>query len=155
MDPSRPNAVPWSSRELREMLEHQMTAPLASETERFAHLANCAPDHVANRLAHCPCPTFGDLLRHKAPPLDVLTMTKDFAKAAMADQDDLPRDVARVLYVLAILRGQSVPGGRLTALDDAVIVREARRCLAFGWLPDGIQGLLREGVKSLGRTRES
>ncbi len=93
MDPSRPDAVPWSSNELREMLEHQMATPLVSEQDRFASLAHCSKNRVTELITASACQTFGDLLQHDAPPFAVLKMVKDFAKAAMDNGDDLPRDL--------------------------------------------------------------
>jgi hypothetical protein len=154
MAPSRPDTGAWSSNELREILEHQMAAPLVAEQERFAMLAGCATNRVADLISSSSCRTFGDLLRNKTPPIAALRLVKDFAKAAMADEDDLPRDVARVLYILTILRGQKVSGGQLTGLDDSIIVREARRCLAFGWLPEHVRSLVREGLKNVGRNKD-
>lgn len=155
MDPSRPDTVPWSSNELREMLEHQLATPLVSEQDRFAASAHCSKDHVIELIAESACQTFGDLLQHNAPPVAALKMVKDFAKEAMADGDDLPRDVARVLYILAILRGQKLSGDRLTGLDDSIIVRETRRCLAFGWLSEHVRTMLRRGLKNIGEDKDS
>jgi len=68
---------------------------------------------------------------------------KRYAKNALAECGHLPRDVARVLYVAAIVRGRlaGIPG--MTSPDRAGVEREARRCLTYGWLPPELRALLR------------
>lgn len=145
MDPSQPDAVPWSSSDLRAMLEHQLAAPLACEVDRLAELARCSREHVSSVVAECGCDTFADALRDGSPSASVLSMLKNCAKGAMASQGDLPRDVARVLYVLAIVRGRQAGMDGITSLGEANITRAVARCLTFGWLPDDIRDLLRGG----------
>lgn len=70
-------------------------------------------------------------------------MFKGYVKQSLTKEGYLPRDVARVLYVTVILRGRQAGIGDITSLDEVNLKREARRCLTFGWLPDGIRELLR------------
>jgi hypothetical protein len=74
-------------------------------------------------------------------------MVKDFAKASMTEPRDLPKDVARVLYVLTIVRGQASGERHFTTLDAANVERETRRCLTFGWLPEQVREWLRAGLR--------
>jgi hypothetical protein len=142
MDPSQPDSVPWSSNELRAMLEHQMATPLAAEIERLAGSSDCSQQDAAELIASSNCHTFRDVLQ-KEPPATLLRMVKDFAKAAMLDPDGIPRDVGRVIYILAILRGQRHGAKSLTTLDKGSIEREVRRCLSFTWLPETVRAIIR------------
>jgi len=146
MDPSHPDPVPWSSNELRTMLEHQLAAPLVTEIERLADNAGLKQDRVVKMIGDSKCKTFGELLAHKASTFEMLQLVKDFAKAAMSDPEGLPRDVMRVIYISTILRGQQIPGQRMTTLDKTSINREARRCLSYGWLPDSMHSLIRNAL---------
>lgn len=146
LDPSRSETVPWSSSDLRAMLEHQLATALIAELDQLAARAQYTREHALSILAGCCGASFGDLLRATAPSGRALKMVKDYAKGALGTEGDLPRDVARVLYVLAILRGRQVGIEDMTALDEASLARETRRCLTFGWLPEDIRALLRRGV---------
>lgn len=143
MDPSRPDTVPWASRELREMLLHQLRTPLLAEVDRFAQIMNCS----AIRLQELPekdrSLTFGDILRHPTPAPEILQFVKEFAKASLTTADDLPRDVARIIYLMAILRGRSSGFTSISSMDRASLERETRRCLTFGWLPEAVAKDLR------------
>lgn len=146
MDPSRPSTSQWSSNDLRAMLEHQLITPLIAELDRFADLSNCSRDQASSVITGCGCYSFGDLVSSASPSHSAIKMLKDYAKASLASEGDLPRDAARVLYVIAILRGRYTGTGLVSSLDEASVTREARRCLTFGWLPEDIRELLRRGI---------
>ena len=143
MDPSQPDAVPWSSSDLRAILEHQLATPLVSEFDQLAEASRLSGDRVLSILEASGCRTFRDAIRNASQSADAIRLVKDLAKASLAQDGDLPRDVARVLYVLAIVHGRQAGVSNLTSLDDASLERETRRCLTFGWLPDEIRRLLR------------
>ena len=142
MDPSVPDTVPWSSNELRSILEHQLATPLRSEIGVFSQLAGFTLDRFKESIGNSHLRTFGEVLHHPSPPVGMLRLIKDFAKLSLTSDDGVPRDVARVLYVCAILRARSL-GSDLTRLTRSGVEREARRCLAFAWLPESIRALLR------------
>ena len=48
--------------------------------------------------------SFGDLLHHPNPPLELLRLTKDFAKACrLSRSGPLPREIATLLYFASII----------------------------------------------------
>jgi hypothetical protein len=147
MDPSQPDAVPWSSSDLRAILEHQLATHLVSELDQFAEASQLSSDRVLGILEASGCRTFRDVLKNASESVDAVRLVKDLAKASLAHCGGLPRDVARVLYVLAILRGRQAGVSNLTSLDNVSLERETRRCLTFGWLPDEIRCLLRVNPK--------
>ena len=138
MDPSEPDAVPWYSNDLRAFLDHQLAAPLVSELDQVAKLSQCSRDEALIVLERCGCRTFGEILESHSGPRRTTWILKEYAKGALTDEDSLPRDVARVLYVAAILRGKQVGITDISSLEDANIEREVRRCLTFAWLPECI-----------------
>lgn len=146
MDPSRPDIVPWSSSDLRAMLAHQLATPLACELDRFCETSRCSREQVSSIIESTGCRTFGELVQNAISPGDAARLVKNYAKASLTRDEHLPRDVARVLYILAILCGQQSGAGNVTSLDDASVEREARRCLTFGWLPDGVRESIRDWI---------
>jgi len=143
MDPSLPDSVPWSSRDLCAILEHQLSTLLVAEMDQLAATSRLSHERVSAILQKAGCRTYLDVFEHGSPSADVLRLVKNLAKASLAHEEGLPRDVARVLYVLALLRGRQHGVAGLTSLDDASLDREARRCLTFGWLPEAVRRLLR------------
>ncbi|MBD3291828.1 MAG: hypothetical protein GF393_02825 [Armatimonadia bacterium] len=149
MDPSQPDMVPWSANELRIILEHQLATPLASECARFAEIRRRPLEHIHTLVGDDRGQTFGGLLKSTSPAIAVLALVKDFAKASLSDENDLPREVARVLYIMAILCGRCNSTNPMTSLDRASIERETRRCLTYAWLPDNIRELLRTWMSGI------
>lgn len=145
MDPEQPDPVPWSSTELRDILDHQMETELVAELDRFAELEQKSHEEVRRVLMDSGAETFEAVLLSARPAEKVLRLVKDFAKASMREGGDLPRDVARVMYVLAVLRGHACCADGISSLDHVVLDREARRCLTCGWLP----GKIAESIRSL------
>ncbi|MGO9119700.1 MAG: hypothetical protein ACLQPD_19070 [Desulfomonilaceae bacterium] len=142
LDSAQPDAVRWSSKDLRSILEHQLATPFACELDHLTELAECSVEEASEVIESCGSRTFGDLLLECSPPDRALRMLKDYAKKSLTRQGNLPRDVARVLYICSILRARQSGIGNITSLDDANLAREARRCLTFGWLPDQVRELL-------------
>jgi hypothetical protein len=129
------------------ILEHHLATPLATEIERLSDAGKIQQGLVSEWIRDSKCKTFGELIAHDFPSHRMLQLVKDFGKAAMSDPDGLPREVARVIYLSAILRGR-VTGQHVSTLDKASIEREARRCLAWGWLPESTRALFRKGLSS-------
>ena len=140
--------MPWSSSDLRAILEHQLATPVVHELDRFAEIRGCSREEVSQIIRSLQCQTFGDLFRDASPSIDAITLAKDFAKASLAEDGGLPRDVARVLYVLAILRARQAGYEDISSLDVESLKRETRRCLTFGWLGDSVRDLLRVQLKN-------
>src|SRR5208283_1295936 len=92
----------WRPEELGAIFRHQMSAPV------LVDLGGCDPGTAARlkRLSEAQClllKSFADLFHHPAPPLELLEMTKDFAKANMDQaQSSLPNEVAAALYYTSI-----------------------------------------------------
>ena len=145
MDPDSVDAVPWSADELKSILEHQLASPLADELERFVQVSSLAADRIQALVAAGPG-SFREALLGGTPPVEMVRLVKDFAKASLAADDDLPRDAARVLYILAIVQGQRLGDRGISTLDHASLRREVRRCLTFAWLPAIVRQALRDHV---------
>lgn len=141
-NPSQFCDSPWSFGDLRALLEHQLGSLLVTEIDRFVEVSHLSPDRARSIINASGCRTFWDLINAGPSARDAMRLLKEWAKASMKEPGDYPRDVARVFYVLAILRGRQVGFDRISALDGASLEREARRCLTFGWLPDDVRTVL-------------
>src|SRR3712207_613502 len=96
----------WTEQELGAVLRHQLAAPLTLD--------------LGTAASGLPCEgieTFGQLLHHPSPPLDLLVSAKDFAKAMRNDPGGaLPKEVAAVMYFAAILVAERRCGRRISRL---------------------------------------
>lgn len=139
MDPTSPDAVPWSSSDLRAILEHQLDVQLNHEAVKLSEASGLSEDRVRAITAGKEHATFGAILRVEKPELEVVNLIKNYAKAAMRADGDLPRDVARILYLMAITCGRLVGQHDVSSLDDLSVNREISRCLTFAWLPEKVR----------------
>lgn len=128
MDPQNSEVAHWSAADLRGMLEHLLATRLSQEVE-----GAIAVDANA---------TFRELLTSPQPSAGALGLVKSYAKGV----SELPREVARVLYVATLARAFQVGCESITAMSRVTLEREIRRCLTIQWLPEAIRSILKQGV---------
>ncbi|HEX3728550.1 MAG TPA: hypothetical protein VHV47_02010 [Opitutaceae bacterium] len=116
----------WRPDELAAIFRHQLAAPV------FVDLAQL-PKAAAVRLKRLTdaqgllLKSFAELLRHPAPPVELLELTKDFAKANMDHPESaIPGPVASTLYFASIAAARVKLGTRISRLGE----EDLRR----GWL---------------------
>lgn len=115
----RTTASPWSPRDFKKMLEHQLTLPLADELGVPA-------------LPQSPG-TFGELIRCANPPVALLRALKDYARHS-GKASDLPQEVVVVLYTAAIVLARQHHSERISTLSDGEILERVRWVLACEWV---------------------
>lgn len=135
----------WRPEELGAILAHQLGAPLAGDL-------GCYVADLDRTLAAAGIRTFGQLLFHPQPPVELLEAVKCFAKASRADPDSpLPDEVATVLYFAAIAAALLRRGQRITQMGDEAL----RYGLAWvgrqAWLDAQSRALFDEASAALGR----
>ena len=139
----------WNPAELEAILKHQLSAPIEVDLVSLER-------HLAARLRLAASShglllrSFGDLLHHPNPPLELLKLTKDFAKACRLSRGGpLPREIATVLYFASIVAALVRCQRRITRLSDADTRHGVEQCLAQSWLDAATRQLLDEGLKAL------
>jgi hypothetical protein len=126
----------WQAGELAAILRHQMNTPLQVDLAALNGAAGRLKDEAA--AAGLLLMSFGDLLEHPQPPLKLLKMMKDFAKASrISPVGAMPREIATVIYFASILVAMAKRSRRITTLDDKALRDAIRWALAQPWL-DGI-----------------
>lgn len=143
ISPDQPDVVPWSAQELQSILEHQLKTELAMEMHRLAEANHCTQDQIAPLIDQLDHATFASVLNGKPACLHAIEMIKEYAKMALTQNCDLPGDVARVLYVMAILSGLQAGNKAITSLDDTNLNRQIHLCLTMSWLPNHVRDILR------------
>ncbi|NUQ66209.1 MAG: hypothetical protein HUU20_27420 [Pirellulales bacterium] len=139
----------WESAELAAILEHQLAAPLEID---LGSIDPAWPVRLASPASSGPpLGTFRDLFHHPEPPLELLDLTKRFAKRCRTDADcPLPGEIATVLYFLAIGVARCRAGQRISGLDDDSLRHAMQWSIAQPWVDDDTRQLFRESLSALG-----
>jgi hypothetical protein len=149
-----PEAPGWLPGELGAVLRHQLTAPVEFDLGRLDPSAARRLQR-ALRAAVPTIRTFADLFRHPKPPLPLLELTKQFAKASRNHPESpLPEEVASVLYYASIVAARLRWGRRITDLDDDALAQALQWGLQQEWMDDETRTLFRQGRQALGRLDE-
>jgi len=109
----QPEEETWQGSDFAAMLNHQLDASVGGGSHS---------------------PTFRDILLATTPERADLLAAKQRAKFLLV-QGRTPRQIAEVLYYLAIARGIVQFDERLTGMSDAHICRGLSMLLDLAWLP--------------------
>lgn len=146
MDPQPGGGRLWEPDELGAILAHQLSAPLECD---LGHLDGGLAERLQG-AAGPPMRTFAELLDHPHPPVELLELTKRFAKACRSDpQGPLPDEIATVLYFLSIAAALARCGRRITKMDDSSLRYSLDWALGLPWLDDSSRRLLRQGREAI------
>jgi len=138
----------WRPEELGAILEHQMTAPLHVDLTRMGGAAGrlCGAAEAKGLVLK----SFGDLLQHPQPPVALLKLMKDFAKACRIGRGShLPREIATVIYFASIVVAMMRCSRRITKLDDGALRDAVGWALDQPWLEDITRRVFTEGQRFL------
>jgi hypothetical protein len=149
LDPNGGDSSLWPSEELGNILRHQLEAPLVFDLGRIA------PDwQRMQRLldegsegGERPLNCFGDLFRHPRPPIELLQLTKEFAKGSRVDPDcPLPIEIATFLYYATLASSLVHHHHRMTRMDNDALRCGLRWVLEQPWIEADIRILFQEAV---------
>lgn len=140
----------WRPEELGTIFEHQLSAPVQFD---FSYLG----EGPAGRLdalcltASPPIRSFRDLLHHPCPPVELLKMTKEFAKTCRSRPEcRLPDEVATMLYILCVIVAVTRSGCRITKLDHQGLKHMLDWALEQPWVEGSTRELLLSGYPAIG-----
>jgi hypothetical protein len=132
----------WLADDLAQIWRHQLQVPLEVE------LAEAFPGFSPSNY-DLPMPrTFAELLKHPAPPMDLLVLVKNLAKVRRG-QAGFPSEIATALYHAAIAIGVARHGQRMTELDDAALAHGFQWTLRQSWLDESTRGVVESALRSV------
>lgn len=139
----------WRDEELGAILRHQMGAPLQVDLVSLGRDMAVKVRNLADAQG-LTLKSFGDLLAHPHPPVELLKVTKDFAKACrLSPHSPVPHEIASVLYFASIAAAMVRCRRRITVLSDADLAGGLCWTLARTWLDAPTRALLEEGLAFL------
>jgi hypothetical protein len=141
----------WRPEELGAIFRHQMSAPILVDLSAFDS-ATAARLKTLTQAQSLLLTSFLDLFLHPVPPIELLTLTKDFAKGNMEHPDSsLPNEVAAVLYYVSIAAAFLRLDKRISQLGDVELERGLRWARSQPWVESPLQKLLDETLQKLGK----
>jgi hypothetical protein len=145
----------WRPEDLAAILRHQLSIPIEFDLGSL-------PRVTAGRLrlaAHSKgllLKSFADLLSHGNPPLELLRLTKQFAKANRNQPESpLPTEVATVLYYASIAAALVHRQKRITKLSNDDLRDGFDWALQQTWVDDTLRPLFENGLKRLAKRKGS
>lgn len=134
----------WRDEELGAILRHQLSAPMQVDLINLERGLAVKVRNLADSLG-LTLKSFGDLLAHPNPPVELLKVTKDFAKACrLSPRGTVPREVASVLYFASIAAALVRCRRRITGLTNDALDQGFRWTLARPWLDAPTRELIEE-----------
>jgi hypothetical protein len=139
----------WRPEELTAIFRHQMSAPILIDLGGFDP-ATATRLKTLSDAQSLLLKSFSDLFHHPVPPLELLTLAKDFAKANMDHpESSLPQEVAAALYYTSIATALVRLEARISQLKDD----ELRRGLLWAkdqpWVDAPTREILVDAIKKI------
>lgn len=140
----------WSASDLAAILEHQLAADVQFDLERFDEAVGLDLPEMLRSAAAPLIRSFRDLFEHPQPPIELLDLTRRFAKACRSRGDSpLPAEIATILYLSSIAVAMIKRNHRLTSLADEALVNGLNWAVEQSWLDESTRQLLRQGREVL------
>ena len=136
----------WEPNELGAILRHQLGCPVRFDLDvlgpRLAAQATAVTEARGLLLK-----SFGDLIFHPDPTIELLKLTKEYARACRAHPDSLiPSEVATALYYAAIVAARLRCGARITELDDATVRQGIEWLIRQPWIEPSLRTFFEHGL---------
>ena len=113
----------WRTDELGAIFRHQMAAPVIVDLGGFDP-ATALRLKSLSEAQGLVLKSFAELFHHPAPPLELLQLTKDFAKLNLDHPEScLPPEIAAALYYVGIATALVRLDQRISQLSDADLRR--------------------------------
>src|SRR5580658_2698860 len=137
----------WRPEELSAIFRHQMTAPILVDLGGFDP-ATAGRLKTLSDAQSLLLKSFSDLFHHPVPPLELLTLTKDFAKANMDHpESSLPQEVAAALYYASIATAAVRLDARISQLKDEELQRGLLWAKDQPWIDNQTREIMVQALK--------
>jgi hypothetical protein len=132
----------WRADELTAIFQHQMSAPVLVDLGGFDP-TTAARLKTLSDAEGLILKSFSDLFHHSSPPLELLKLTKDFAKANLDQPEStLPGQIATALYYTCIAAALVRLDIRISQLSDERLRQGLLWVNAQAWIDEKTKELL-------------
>ena len=136
----------WRPDELAAIFRHQMSAPMLVDLGTFDS-RTATKLRTLSEAQGLLLKSFTDLFHHPAPPIELLELVKDFAKANMDHSESgLPGEIAAALYYTSIAAALVRLDAHISQLPDADLQRGLRWTMEQAWLDVKTKELLAQAL---------
>jgi hypothetical protein len=136
----------WRPDELAAIFRHQMSAPVAVDLGTFDP-RTATKLRTLSEAQGLLLRSFDDLFHHPAPPIELLELVKDFAKANLDHSESgLPGEIAAALYYVSIAAALVRLDARISQLPEADLQRGLRSTMDQTWLDEQTKELLAQAL---------
>jgi hypothetical protein len=135
----------WNPEEMEAMWLHQLGAEVQTDLTGVegAGIAKSQLQEFAGK-------SFRQLLQHEQPPIELLRLTKEFAKQTLKDcQEKHLKQLASALYYASYAAGLVRCGTRIGSTKNPDLESGFQWALELPWLDNRTKALLREGLKAI------
>jgi hypothetical protein len=141
----------WGPEELAAIFRHQMSAPVLVDLGGFDP-GTAVRLKTLSEAQGLLLKSFADLFHHPSPPIELLKLTKEFAKANMDHPESgLPAEIVSVLYYASIAAALVRCDARITQLNDADLRRGLLWANDQAWIDGETRALLLQAVEKIPR----
>ena len=132
----------WGPDELAAIFRHQMSAPVLVDLGGFDP-GTAVRLKTLSEAQGLLLKSFSDLFHHLSPPIELLKLTKEFAKANMDHPESgLPTEIVSVLYYASIAAALVRLDARISQLKDADLRRGLLWAKEKAWVDEETKALL-------------
>jgi hypothetical protein len=132
----------WRADELAAIFRHQISTPMLVDLGGFDP-GTATKLKTLTEAQGLLLKSFADLFHHSAPPLELLEMVKDFAKANLDHPESgLPTEIASALYYICIASALVHLDVRISKLRDPDLWQGLRLTREQTWLDQPTRELL-------------
>lgn len=136
----------WRPDELAAIFKHQFSAPMLVDLGGFDP-RTAARLKMLGEAEGLLLKSFSDLIHHPSPPVELLELVKNFAKANVDHPESgLPAEVASALYYLSIAAALVHLDTRISQLPDADLERGLSWTRGQGWVDEQARQLLAQAI---------
>ncbi len=150
LDEGTPDA--WSEEDVAAMLRHQLAAPLEFDLSsvEMEDAEARRRDKTLTGAAKKRIESFGDLLFHREPPMELLKLAKEFFKKRLKEcKEGSPEfNVAYLCYLLSVLAA-GTNGPAISALAPGELLKGIEWALQQPWADDKTKCLLSAAAQRL------
>ncbi|HUJ11432.1 MAG TPA: hypothetical protein VL171_15555 [Verrucomicrobiae bacterium] len=142
METGAEHARLWGADELAAIFQHQMSAPVLVDLGGFDP-GTAVRLKTLSEAQGLLLKSFSDLFHHPSPPIELLRLTKEFAKANMdRPESGLPTEIVSVLYYTSIAAALVRLDARISQLKDTDLRRGLLWAKEQAWIDEETKALL-------------